>query len=62
MSQNVIAAQMYTVRDFTKTLEGFSDSVAKIAQSVTRRHKYRQLARSQRRTSRRFATITVLRL
>ena len=30
MSQNVIAAQMYTVRDFTKTLEGFSDSVAKI--------------------------------
>ena len=30
MSQNVIAAQMYTVRDFTKTVEGFSDSVAKI--------------------------------
>jgi sugar phosphate isomerase/epimerase len=31
MSQNVIAAQMYTVRDFTKTVEGFSDSVAKIS-------------------------------
>ncbi|MDE0311291.1 MAG: hypothetical protein OXI52_03425, partial [Caldilineaceae bacterium] len=32
MSQNVLAAQLFTVRDFTKTLEGFADSIAKISE------------------------------
>ncbi len=31
MSQNILAAQLFTVRDFTKTLEDFSDSIAKIS-------------------------------
>ena len=31
MSQNVLAAQLFTVRDFTKTLDGFADSIAKIS-------------------------------
>ncbi len=32
MSQNVLAAQMYTVRDFTKTTEGFTDAIAKVGE------------------------------
>ena len=31
MNQNVLAAQLYTVRDFTKTLQDFTDTVAKIS-------------------------------
>ncbi len=31
MSQNVIAAQLYTVRDFTKTTEDFTDTIAKVS-------------------------------
>ena len=31
MSQNILAAQLFTVRDFTKTLEDFSDTIAKIS-------------------------------
>ncbi len=31
MSQNVLAAQLFTVRDFTKTLEDFTDTMAKIS-------------------------------
>ena len=31
MSRNVLAAQLYTVRDFTKTEEGFADSIARIS-------------------------------
>ncbi len=31
MSQNVLAAQLFTVRDFTKTLEDFTDTIAKIS-------------------------------
>ncbi len=30
MTRNVLAAQLYTVRDFTKTVEGFADSIAKV--------------------------------
>ena len=31
MTRNVLAAQLYTVRDFTKTVEGFADSIAKVS-------------------------------
>lgn len=31
MSRNVLAAQLFTVRDFTKTEEGFADSIARIS-------------------------------
>ena len=32
MSQNVIAAQLYTVREFTQTMEGFVDSIRKVSE------------------------------
>ena len=31
MTRNVLAAQLFTVRDFTKTVEGFADSIAKVS-------------------------------
>lgn len=32
MSQNVLAAQLYTVREFTKTAQGFADSIRKVSE------------------------------
>lgn len=31
MNKNVVAAQLYTVRDFTKTVEEFAESIAKVS-------------------------------
>lgn len=31
MGQNTLAAQMYTVREFTRTAEGFADAIAKVS-------------------------------
>ena len=31
MNRNLLAAQLFTVRDYTKTMEGFADSIAKVS-------------------------------